>query len=204
MATVLVPTMRAKYDPNPRGSATAHVTMAAANPFERESVSVRAANQPRDMLPGMGDFWTDFRTGFTGDTSTGSGGATSTGTTAEGGTSSSWGSMFGSIFKPIVDAGVQIGAQALDKELNPAQPTQNLDMNTILAMQLAQNNQTQQIPSSQPAPLPNAGQAHTLPAVNVNMPPQPQPSKPNYMPWVIGGVAVLAVGGFFMMKRRRR
>jgi len=54
MATQLVPVMRVKVDPNPRGSATSHVTMPAANPFERETLSVRTANQP-PQLSGLGD-----------------------------------------------------------------------------------------------------------------------------------------------------
>ena len=49
MARVLIPTHARRYNPNPRGSATATVTMRSDNPFER---GVRAVNGR--MLPGLG------------------------------------------------------------------------------------------------------------------------------------------------------
>jgi hypothetical protein len=46
MARVLLPVMRRNYNPNPRGSATSTVTMAANNPFESRMHVVNA-------IPGM-------------------------------------------------------------------------------------------------------------------------------------------------------
>lgn len=53
MARVLLPVMPRRYDPNPRGSATKHVTMAGDNPFERRVTAVNGSAR-RTMLPGMG------------------------------------------------------------------------------------------------------------------------------------------------------
>lgn len=209
MATVMVPTMRAKVDHNPRGSATTHVTMPEANPFQRETVSVRVANQPKDMLPGMGElgeeggFWSGFSAGFTGQPADGSGTSGTTGTPTAGG-GSQWGNLFGSILQPIVQTGIDVGKDALINELRPSQPTQGLDQDAITTMLIA--NQMNQQPAPQPAQLPNAGQAQQLPVINVTAPPAQQqaPQKTNYLPWIIGGAAVLAVGGIFLMKRKRR
>jgi hypothetical protein len=51
MAIALYPEMRRRYDPNPKGSATAQVMMASDNPFERR---VSLVNSGRSMMPGMG------------------------------------------------------------------------------------------------------------------------------------------------------
>lgn len=207
MARQLVPTMRVKVDPNPKGSATTHVTMASANPFERGVTSVREANQPdtRSMLPGMGGFFDDFSAGFTGDNNTPGG-------TAEGGsaTSGGWGGMFGNIANKLVDPLTDVGTELLkQKVIKPVNtgPSQQDMINAAIMGQLV-GNKAAPMPSPQPQALP--GQTPPQPII-VTAPPQPQPQPvvqrggmANYMPWIIGGVAVLGIGAMFLMRGKKK
>jgi hypothetical protein len=52
MAIAFSPSTRRRYNHNPRGSATAHVTLPSNNPFERR---ITVVNDSRSMIPGMGD-----------------------------------------------------------------------------------------------------------------------------------------------------
>lgn len=205
MATQIVPTMRMKVNPNPRGSATTHVTMPGANPYERESVSIRPANQPRDMLPGMGDFSSDFQAALTGDNA----GGTATGSaTAAGDGSSTWGSFFGKLTDSVLSVGTGLAKSKIEQrqmeKLQEQQKQQNLQTSLInlIAADKASKIQRPQIvaqPTTQTQPLPH-GQLPT---------PAPRPSGMGMKtPLIIGAVAVAAVGGYMLMRkgggRRRR
>lgn len=166
MATQLVPTMRVAVDQNPRGSATAHVTMPSSNPFEREELSVRRANQPNASIPGvgmegMGDFWSDLR-----------------------------------------DTALQIGAGAASNWLGipQQQPVQSAPP--------AQAIPTQPAPPMQypvPTPVPTSPPAQSVPTMNPNQYGQDRGGgMAQYLPWIIGGVAVLGVGGILLMRRKKK
>lgn len=164
MDRLLVPTMPMRVDPNPRGSATKHVTMAGDNPFEREVLAVRGANAPlmvtNSMLPGMG----------LGDT--------------PGGTASSSFDM-NQVWGGLTKLATEAGSLLIQKELGPKP--------------------VQQLPTQQSAQIPGP-QIVQIPAQNPNIVmqmPDQQSNLPKMMPWIIGGVAILAVGGIMLAKRRR-
>lgn len=188
MATQLVPVMPVRIDPNPRGSATSHVTMPSANPFEREAISVRTANQPGGSMPGMGDggiFDSTFAAASKPLESSGGG--------------FNWGGLFSDITSSVIDVGATAYKSELEKkraeDLLKAQQANQLQstMAQVIAGQAAQ-----------PAPTP------TIQQLPVGYPSAAPPSSMSKaIPWVIGGVAVLAVGGLLFMKgggkgRRRR
>lgn len=223
MAILQVPTMRAKVDRNPRGSATTHVTMAASNPFERGITQVRQANQPsaRSMVPGLGGFFDDFSAGFTGEPAPSAtpggadGSATATTTTEEGG--SSWGNLFGSITGSITQALTPVAQDAarayVQKEIGPKEqkPSAMEQMMAAIGMKTLQTPQTTPQPTYPAAHLPGS-QITALPGQNPPQPisitvPTPPPSSGGGMtkilPWAIGGVAILAVGGIFLMRRKK-
>jgi hypothetical protein len=180
--------MRVKVDPNPRGSATTHVTMPAANPFEREELSVRSANQPRQMMPGMGQFDFDFNAG----TTTGAD-ALPAAQSAPADTGSSW---WGGLLQNISSAAINVGQSAAISHLSKPED------------QSIQTDPTQALMAAAVANM-NRPTAQQLPAVNPNVVIQQPPSQMGkYMPLIIGGVAVAGILGFMMMKggggRRRR
>ena len=166
MATQLVPTMRVAVDQNPRGSATAHVTMPSSNPFEREQLAIRRANQPNASIPGVGmagvgDFWSDLR-----------------------------------------DTAVKIGAGAASNWLGVPQ------QQPVQTAPPAQAIPTQPMPPMQypqPAPVLTSPPASSVPTMD--------PSDygrdaggggmAQYLPWIIGGAAVLVVGGVLVMRKRK-
>lgn len=167
MATQVVPTMRMKLDQNPRGSATATASMPAANPFEREAISVRPANQPLSMMPGMGN--------------------------ADG----SLGFSFTDFFEDtLVPTATSIGAGWVGQRIG-LDPAQSVPV----------TNQPQQMQTPQQTPVPTSPPAQQLPSYQVS-PPPPAPAPAgggaSKLPWIIGGVAVLAVGGIFLMRGKRR
>jgi len=192
MATVMVPTMRAQVDANPRGSATKHVTMAAANPFERKVTRLRASNQRRDMLPGMGhglgDFWDDFSSGFTGD-----GGSTDGGSTGGG----VWGKLTGQLVESI-------GIPLLQEELLPKPEDQRLQTTQSTRLQ---SSGSQAIPSTQSAPMPTE-RMYVMPTA---LPPPQSPEGGGfgrYAPWLLLGGGAIVAAAIVMHKkggsRRRR
>jgi len=151
MARLIVPTMPMRVNPNPRGSATKHVTMSGDNPFERETLAVRGANSPmvvtNAMLPGMG----------LGETPGGT----------SGGFKVDWGKAFTSLTEGVIDVGTSLAQREIDRKIN-------------------------RIPTQQAAP------AQTPVIVQV---PTAHPSSgglPQMLPWIIGGVAILAVGGIML------
>lgn len=172
MARVIVPTMKAKVNPNPKGSATAHVTMAEANPFKRNTTAVREANQPvlHQMMPGMG---------YLGEDATPK--------------SNSWLDMLKETTSSLI---TQVGIPAIQQEvIKPTKPLQSQGSTQL------PSTGGRQLPYTPPQQLPHG------------YPPQPQQQgsgAANMMPWVIGGVGVLVVGGILFAKmgkkggRRRR
>lgn len=171
MARVLVPTLNAKVNPNPRGSATAHVTMAEANPFKRNTTAVREANQPvlHQMMPGMGSLGKEEEEAVP------------------------W---YQKIGQSLID---NVGIPLLKQEVLD-QPTQQLPSQGVINVPTTGQ---RQLPYTPPQQLP-----HGYPP----QPPQQQGNgMANMMPWVIGGVGVLVVGGILFAKmgkkgggRRRR
>lgn len=203
MAIQRVPVMPVRVNPNPKGSATTHVVMPAANPFERETLQVRSANQPASAMPGMGDF--DFGEGGSGfdfDASTFQApSATSTvkAPTSGGGGLMSWA---GGLLKDLTGAAIDVGKTAAVNELSKPKdqnlPSTGAQGLLALAAQNLASKRAKQLPSAGVQPMPVG---------------YPAPSgMAKYTPWIIGAVAVAAVGGFVMLRsgkptrkyRRRR
>ena len=166
MATQLVPTMRVTVDPNPRGSATAHVTMPAANPFERETLAIRRANQPNASIPGvgmagLGDFWSDLR-----------------------------------------DTALSIGAGAAANWLGVpvSQPVQTAPPAQAIPVQ-----QPAPLQYVQPTPVQTAPPASSVPTMNPSQYYQQDQGggMAKYLPWIIGGGAIILVGGVLVMRRKK-
>lgn len=189
MAIQQVPVMRVKVDPNPRGSATTHVSMPASNPFEREEISVRPANQPREMLPGMGDVFSDPY------------GTQPTPIAPEPQKEESsfdWGGLFSNITSRVADVGAtyakseieaQQQADLIKKQQAAEQQTALMRLVSAGAQKVPVTNTPQIIPVVNPAP-------------QGLMQPQQAPS--SKLPWIIGGAVVLGIGAMFLMKGKRR
>jgi LPXTG-motif cell wall-anchored protein len=144
--------------------------MPAGNPFERETLSIRNANQP--MLAGMGDFdWSNYGVDTNYSPSPLASNVPKQDKPAEGGF---WSNLFGGITQGIIKVGAAAATQELTKE--KAKPLTNEQM--IMEVLKAKASQ---------------------PVTNVIAPP---PAK-NYTPLIIGGVALLAVGGFLFMRKSK-
>lgn len=182
MATQLVPVMRVKVDPNPRGSATSHVTMPAANPFEREELSVRSANQPGGSMPGMGEFNFDFSTGTTT-------GAESLPAAKAAPEAQSW---WGGLLQNVASSAVKVGQGWATHELTkPDDKSIQTDPTQVL-MAAAMANM-------------NKPTANQLPAVNPNVMYPPQPAgmgSTTKTMMIVGGVAAVGIIGFMMMNKK--
>lgn len=199
MATQIVPVMRVRVDPNPRGSATSHVTMPAANPFEREELSVRSANKPTEMLPGMGYVPQEMLPGMGDDISFGAASKdTAFDTFGEKSTDNgfSWGEFGQGLTESILDIGEAFAINEIKgrqmENLQEAQGTQDIQEQLIRTM--GRRRPTQQ-----------------MPAVNPNQVYVPPPRRGlgtgTTVALVAGGVAVVGLLGFMMMQgggRRRR
>ena len=215
MAIQEVKVMRVKVDPNPRGSATTHVTMPSANPFERETLSVRPANQPVEMLPGMGEdpyamdygAFSQYEASLTPQAG---GGVIATDPAAraaevESGDSSWWGDWGGAV-KNIFGAAVDVGASAATAEVQARQQAEIIKQQQAASQQTAMMtllaNRAQPIPTSSPT---------VMPAVNPTITYMPAPAPGGMskaIPVAIGVAVLVGVGAMFMMKgggsRRRR
>jgi len=220
MARVMVPTMRARVDPNPRGSATSHVTLPSANPMEREVTSLRPANQPRGMqvtqMPsGLGSsFAEDFQSGFTGEAPA----ADASGNPVDAGASSGGGGTGTPWWQKITGALVEgVGVPLLrEKVLDSPQPQR---LPTRGQQPVPTGPGSHQLPAAGPATLPNANPTKPLPVGVPGAMPAPGGAMPapggasNIVPWIVGGAAVLGVGAILLTrkpkakrrsKRRRR
>lgn len=196
MATQLVPVMRVKVNPNPRGSATSHVTMPAANPFERETLSVRTANQP-PQLSGLGaeDYSTfdpnmDFSFDFGGSPKTDEfrfndpALMRSPDDVAQP-KEPSW---IGKLLQSLTGSAVKVAETAAITKLKSRQdqslPTNSTQqMLTAFAMQRMRQPQMQQ-----------------LPAINPNAMYLP-PRSSSRLPLVVGGLAVAGIVGYMMLNK---
>lgn len=206
MAIQYVPTLAVRVDNNPKGSATKHVTMRADNPFERQAPVMRSANQPRDMLPGMGAF--DYMapipdTQGVATPSIQAGGQTASGTSS---TSSGWGDFFGGLTKSLTSAAVDVGSayatsQLVDKRVDTGPSTQ--DLMTMAVMQQMTAAQGASLPAPQPVFL-QAPQAQPLPIIAPPAP-QPAPQKSNALLWAGLGIgALVLIGGGFLVAKKRK
>lgn len=200
MATQIVPVMRVRVDANPRGSATKHVTMPSANPYERETLSIRDGNNPRSMMPGLG---AEDQFGFDwGNIQQSYDAAVAPTTPAVAPTSSSggffdslWGgiSSIGTAILPsVLQVGTQVGTAALTQELTKPSSTK-VDPNLTAMQMLIAAQQAQQVPVSPATSLP-VGQQQPI------IIQQPSSSISSKTLLIGGGIAAAAVAGYFLLR----
>lgn len=189
MATIMRPTMRALVNPNPQGSATKHVTMPAANPFEARVTRVRLANAPRDMLPGMGDFATSFAGALTGQT--------------PGGTAPAVTPSTDPAPAPVAE-GTQQAPQSFWAKLGETV----LNVGSQFAISSIQTDQTKDLLKAQAKAI-QAGVPTTLATPGITALPIGVPGAApasstlaKTLPWLIGAAAVAGVG-FILLRRRK-
>lgn len=188
MATIMRPTMRALVNPNPQGSATKHVTMPAANPFEARVTRVRLANAPQDMMPGMGDFATSFAGALTGQTPGGNAPAVtpSTDPVAQGTQQAPAAST--SIWAKLGETVLNVGSQWAISSIQTDQ-TKDLLKAQAKAIQAG-------VPTTLPAP------GITALPVGTASPASTSSALAKTLPWLIGAAAVAGVG-FILLRRRK-
>jgi hypothetical protein len=207
MATQIVPVMRVSVDANPRGSATKHVTMPSANPYERETVTLRDGNNPRSMLPGLGaedQFGFDFSnmsSQYSDYQAAPSGTPAPAVEPASGGFFDSMWSGISSIgqqvLPSILQVGTQVGTTALQNELNKP-PSTRVDPNLTAMQMLIAAQQAQQVPSTPPTSMPVTSGSQQ--PIIIQQPSSPGISSKTLM--IGGGIAAAAVAGYFLLKGR--
>lgn len=185
MATVLVPTLAAKVDHNPKGSATTQVTMRANNPFESKVVATRSANQPllNSALPGMG-------LAGLGENAGGTTGESNTGSSFWSGLKSFGSQLTQAVAMPAI---TQLAQKEVDHHLDLNKPAQRLP---------APSPGNLSAPSASALPGQTAPQPITITVPS--MPPQPAPKGPGALPWVIGGAAVLGIGAILLIAKKKK